>query len=209
MRSWLNDLLMFGVPRIEGESPLRRFQPPTDFGNDWLTNLHEVSLPQAVGFWPLGPGWWLLIFILLWLLLGVFRWRYRQWQRAAYRRQALQEIEACRRACSAGDLSTLQRLPQLLKRVALHSLQLAGQSRTQVTALTGAAWWRWLSQTCSQPAPESVQRLSELAYAPVSQLQTLPAADWQGLLDWCELWVNEHRINQSSTAASQVRETAL
>ena len=77
-----------------------------------LENLHGIMEPEAVSlWWPLAPGWWVLIVIVT-LASAIAVWRgVRTYRRNAYRRAALAEIDA-----ADGDL---QILPALLKRVAL------------------------------------------------------------------------------------------
>ena len=108
---------------------------PEDFGNPWMSNLEEIELPESVPFTPETIGWYLLAGLLVLALLWL-AWRFwKRWQADAYRREALREL---------GEIegSSPERLPELLKRVAL-----AAFPRTQVAELSGDAWLGFLDRT--------------------------------------------------------------
>ncbi|MBF0219623.1 MAG: DUF4381 domain-containing protein [Gammaproteobacteria bacterium] len=98
--------------------------------------LRDIHLPEAVAWWPIAPGWWMLLagLILLGLLLLLWR-RYRrrrQVRRAAWR--SLKEIE--RNFREQGDKQQLlANLSILLRRLAL-----SHASRTESAAVVGDQW---------------------------------------------------------------------
>ena len=48
--------------------------------------LRDLHLPDAIGWWPLAPGWWVVIALVA-ALLGYILWRvYKHWQFNAPRR---------------------------------------------------------------------------------------------------------------------------
>ena len=54
--------------------------------------LRDLHLPEPVGWWPLAPGWWVILVIVA-TALGYVLWRlYRRWQFNAPRRFALREL---------------------------------------------------------------------------------------------------------------------
>ena len=55
-----------------------------------LDQLRDIHLPEAIGWWPLAPGWWLLIILVCLGLITLARLFLRRRQASAYRRQALQ-----------------------------------------------------------------------------------------------------------------------
>src|SRR5262249_13272553 len=65
--------------------------PPEDI----LAGLRDIHLPEAVSFWPLAPGWWLLLWRMVPLVIAgaVLEWRRRQ--TLGYR--AAQELKAIAR----------------------------------------------------------------------------------------------------------------
>ena len=49
---------------------------------DPLAELRDIHLPEAVGYWPLAPGWWLLLVSAL-VLAGLIVWTVRRYRRNA------------------------------------------------------------------------------------------------------------------------------
>jgi hypothetical protein len=107
--------------------------------NDPLASLRPLHLPAPVGWWPPAPGWWLLALLVL-LLGGAAGWYYR---RTALRRAALAELQRLQQHVT-DDTALTAALNQLLRRVAL-----ARFPRTQVAALSGTAWLRFLEARAS------------------------------------------------------------
>ena len=127
-----------------------------------LSDLRDIHLPGAVTFWPLAPGWWLILGGLLALALGVhlhLRARRRSLKRAAVRE--LDGIEASFR--SSGDVARLAlSLATLLRRVAI-----ARFPRRDVASLYGRDWSRFLVRTSGDRGlkVEMVHDLSLAVYA--------------------------------------------
>lgn len=115
--------------------------PASDPGS--LQNLHDIVVPEAVSWWPLAPGWYVvgafLVILLLWL--GI-RW-IRRYRANRYRRAALSALSSIERdARSRQDpWGTLAEVAELLKRVAL-----AAFPREVVAELSGDAWWSFLNE---------------------------------------------------------------
>jgi len=105
--------------------------------------LRDLHLPDAVGWWPLAPGWWLLIvaaaILLGWLIV-------RAWQarvQSAARRHAMKQLDRYSRDYTQhGDAVRLgTELSELLRRT-----MLAYAPRKQVAGLTGEPWLEWLDR---------------------------------------------------------------
>ena len=119
---------------------------------DPLAALKPLREPPAIDWWPLAPGWWLLLVLCLGAI-GVltYLW-FRARQRTAYRRQALQRL-AMLQAEHARDQDHSEFLSQvnaLLKRVAL----IAFPGR-EVARLHGDRWLDFLNRSASQQPPFS------------------------------------------------------
>ena len=105
--------------------------------------LRDLHLPALTGWWPLAPGWWLLIGLLaagaVWLI--VHAWR--QWRLNAPRRFALKRIATIRREFEQGADAVLlgKELSELTRRA-----MLAYAPRGDVAGLTGSDWLSWLDE---------------------------------------------------------------
>jgi Domain of unknown function (DUF4381) len=110
--------------------------------------LRELHLPDPVGWWPLAPGWWVLIA----LALGGVAWLGWRWWRArvhnAARRQALRRLD--RYVAEYGQHGSAVRLGSELSAL-LRRTMLAYAPRADVAGLTGDAWLAWLDQGLQTP----------------------------------------------------------
>ena len=105
--------------------------------------LRDLHLPAMTGWWPLAPGWWVLIGLAL-CVLGYLAWRAIQtFRRSAPRRRALSQLRTLQAEYAwSGDVVSLGiRLSELLRRA-----MLAYAPRDEVAGLTGTIWLEWLDQ---------------------------------------------------------------
>jgi hypothetical protein len=107
---------------------------PGDPGS--LENLYDIVEPLPVSlWWPLAPGWWVILFLIILLTTWVMiRW-WKKWSANVYRRQALKELS---------QIENINRISTLLKRTAL-----AACSRERVASLSGKKWINFLNKGTS------------------------------------------------------------
>lgn len=154
---------------------------------DPLANLHPLRTPEPLGWWPLAPGWWLLMALIGLALVAAAVWLLRRHRANAYRRTALQQLQALRdrQQREPDPLVFLASLNGLLKSVALRTF---GQ-RT-VAAASGAEWVAFLNRT----APADIAfdpALANAQYRPET-----PEVDLDRLGDMAALWIRRHRRPQ-------------
>jgi len=128
-----------------------------------LATLHDIVLPPAVSWWPLAPGWYVVVGIALLALVPLALHAVRRRRARAYRREAMREIDALeRRAVSgAAPRDMLAELAALLRRVALHAAP-----RERVAALAGPDWIEHLTRMAGAPlAPAVADALLRAPYA--------------------------------------------
>jgi hypothetical protein len=150
-----------------------------------LDRLNDIVLTGTVGWWPLAPGWYVLLSIAT-LALVFLGWRsWKSWRRNEYRRQALEELQRIRQDPQARSLAAL---PALLKRVALHAWP-----RPVVAPLSGPDWHAFLDRTSGQTAFASGagEALDRLSYG-TGEEQRLSPADENTLLRASEFWIRKH-----------------
>ncbi len=130
-----------------------------------LESLRDIRCLDAVPWWPLAPGWWVVIAVLVALLLigGVIAvWMAvlrRDWRNAA--RHELHELGLrIHQACAKEVAATTA---ELLRRIAM-----VRHGRTACAGLIGEAWLRWLTEhdPAGFPWLERGRILLALPYAP-------------------------------------------
>ena len=90
--------------------------------------LRGLHLPETVGWWPLAPGWWVLIVVAFIAAGMLIRLWLRRRAHAAARRKALRQLEESRSAyASHGNPVTLgAEVSELLRRAMLAAAALVG-----------------------------------------------------------------------------------
>ncbi len=116
--------------------------------NENALPLRDLHLPEAIGWWPLAPGWWLVIAAVA-AFAAWFAWReYRLWRFNAPRRHALREL-------ARYESEYLEhRNPVILGKQVSELLRrgmLAYAPRAEVAGLTGGAWLAWLDEGLPVP----------------------------------------------------------
>ena len=149
-----------------------------------LEQLHDLALPEAIGFWPLAPGLLILACLLVGALLLAAWSLWRRQRVNAYRRRARKALRALALACEADPLQ-LQELLALLKHTALQVWP-----REQIAPLSGDAWLAFLARQA--PTCELPDSLAEVGYWPAERVIALPAAERERLLRVVEHWIGQH-----------------
>ena len=134
-----------------------------------LSSLHDIHLPEPIGWWPLAPGWYVLAVSVVsaCLLIGFLSYRYYSNGRA--RREALRALTKYQKQYDEDPNSQLcaARISELLKRVAL-----VYYPRTRVASLQGEGWIVFLNTTAKKVNFNSVRRqLLELPWRPSENQQ--------------------------------------
>jgi hypothetical protein len=110
--------------------------------------LRDLHLPPPVDWWPLAPGWWLVLALVLLGLAWLVRRAWQKRQLHAPRRHAV-------RALARIEAAYLEhRNPVVLARQAselLRRAMLAYAPRDEVAGLTGESWLAWLDRDLPVP----------------------------------------------------------
>jgi hypothetical protein len=149
-----------------------------------LAQLNDIRDLDPVSWWPLAPGWWVLIVLALLAAAAVY-WRHWTYQRS-WQGQTNRAFVALDRQLSGGNAQQIAgALSVLLRRVAMQSF-----SRTECAGLEGADWLRWL--TSKDPGGfDWVARgslLIEAPYAPPGR--TYSPQSVKILIDAAKRWVH-------------------
>lgn len=109
-----------------------------------VSKLHDIHEPAAVSFWPLAPGWWTLLGLLVAVPLLILGLRALRRRARPARREALRELHQLREDYAKhGDaLRAVSEISVLIRRACL-----ARYPRADVAGLTGDAWLTFLDET--------------------------------------------------------------
>lgn len=99
---------------------------------DWLAQLAPAHAPPPVGWWPLAPGWWGLLLLLVAAGVGLWLWHRSATRRL--RRSGLRELARVE-STTVGDAALAQALEHLVRRYAV-----ARYGREAVAGLSGTRW---------------------------------------------------------------------
>lgn len=130
---------------------------PMGSGADPLADLRDIHLPDAISWWPLAPGWWILLALLLIVIGALFyylRWRNIQKNRPLtfssqqVMQAALLEFSTIEKTYAETGPDDQSRqivadLSQLLRRCAVELSRLENEPNA-VAGLSGDAWLSWL-----------------------------------------------------------------
>jgi len=125
--------------------------------------LRDLHLPEAIGWWPLAPGWWVVIALLAVGVGFLLRLYLRTYARGAARRHALQKLKDLTADFEQHHNAVVfsSNLSGLLRRT-----MLAYAPREEVAGLTGDEWLAWLDRDLDQPRfrNETGRKLLEMPY---------------------------------------------
>ena len=116
--------------------------------NPDLRPLRDIHDSLGHPWWPLAPGWWLVLLLLVALAALIWRSRRARLLLPAlpllrigdWRWDARRELQRLRRRREASLKARLSQLAELLKRIAM-----ARHGRAACAGLHGSAWLAWLS----------------------------------------------------------------
>jgi hypothetical protein len=139
--------------------------------------LRDLHLPAAISWWPLAPGWWVVIALAAAGLFVLLRRYLRTRARGAARRYALKQLkELTAEFEQHRDAVAFSRAVSAL----LRRTMLAYAPRQEVAGLTGDEWLAWLDKDLDQPRfqSEAGRKLLELPYrAPRDDVSAMDLVD--------------------------------
>ncbi len=105
--------------------------------------LRDLHLPDPVGWWPLAPGWWMLLALAALGVAYLLRKYAALRAKGAARRHALRELQrqVAEYAQHGNAVKLAAGMSELVRRT-----MLAYAPRDDVAGLTGEAWLEWLDR---------------------------------------------------------------
>ena len=148
-----------------------------------LDNLHDIIVPDAVGFFPLAPGWIIVGVLAITLLLHFVFKLYKQYQSTLYKREALRGLESYAKESRDEILALLA----LAKRVGI-----AAYGRTQIAKLSGESWWDFMEEHSKVKVGKELRaELSNLLYDSSKQYES---SQYTTLKKLVTLWIRSHKV---------------
>lgn len=155
--------------------------------------LRDIHLPDPLSWWPLAPGWWILLGLLLVLFVLLIRWLFTEKtpSKRGLQRQLQKMLDHLQQEKS--DKAFVEALSALLKGVAVE------RYGAEVAGLSGEAWLGFLDQHwVDNTIRESKHSFSQgtgrvLLTAPYQKHVDI---DRQALMDLASEWLlatNKHR----------------
>jgi len=119
---------------------------------DPLAELRDLANPDAISLWPLAPGWWILIALVLACIYFLSRKIQKTRQARAYQREAVSELSIYwQRYLDEQDISKyLQNLASLMKRTAL-----SAYPNSNAASASGDTWLAFLDSTLPETDSEN------------------------------------------------------
>ncbi len=146
--------------------------------NPALNDLKDIHLPDPVSWWPMAPGWWLLIIlILITLTAGFYYWRFWQ-QSLRYKKSALKILTTAFQS-NSDDLTFLNDCAAITRRLTL-SIQSKKEIPTNYAGLQGNEWQQVLQQHMPEPQAELLA---------TGRYQSSPSIDRTALYNAVKQWL--------------------
>lgn len=155
--------------------------------SDLLTELADIHLPSGVSWWPLAPGWWVVISLFIIAAIAIYFWRRHQ-QRNRYRQFALQELHRVYQDAQQQSSSAiyLQHVSSILRRTAMSAYPDSFNN-----SIKGDDWLQWLDAHCRLSA-DSFAAGSGRALL-IGPYQKSPQVDINALHQLSSYWAQHHR----------------
>lgn len=148
-----------------------------------LDKLRDIHLPEAISWWPLAPGWWVLAGLVATAVVALLVARHLRRRTVKYR--ALQELEALRRA-DAGVAPSALAIEVLLKRVVLNRHELSEHA-----AAHGTVWVEILSAEPGGMPADIARYIAAAPYAARAANEN-GAPDREALFNSARRWIRSH-----------------
>lgn len=157
--------------------------------NETTLELKDIHLPEPVSWWPIAPGWWLLLLAAT-LTAAIIFVSIRIYRKRQLKRDIAAELEAIKQQYkkSGSRYQLASSLSILLRRAAISFFP--SQS---IAGLTGEQWLDWLQQTSGKQMPADKSFNGELGKilvtAPYLDENKEPDYDAEALIKLCESWL--------------------
>jgi Domain of unknown function (DUF4381) len=163
---------------------------------DPLAALNPLREPEAITWWPLSPGWWLLALVVLFAITFLLYTLYRRYQARRYRRLGAAQLRRLHDSYSqhGNTYEFITAGNALLKSVALEAYPAA-----KIAACHGNKWVEFLNIGM----PEN--KRFDPAFAVSIYEKNPDSIDSDAFHEAANHWIRHHRSDSTKTEAGQVR----
>lgn len=152
--------------------------------NSALSQLNDLYIPEAVGWWPPSQTLIGLVTGLGGIIIGLSWYWWKQRRLNQYRGQAMDLLQSALKQATHPQ-QQIQATNKLLKQVAI-----THYGRARVAALNGQAWLNFLQETARYiDQPDAMQSFVSAHYQPKI---TLDEAELKTCLDYAGKWIKGH-----------------
>ena len=136
-----------------------------------LQQLKDIDSPQAISWWPLAPGWWILIILSLIALAAAAYFVYATYRANDYRREALKLAEQAQARFTTNQDSAqyLNTINTVLKQTSLHLTQ--ADPSANIAHASGTQWIEFLTTRSSRAlSANTIAALRDGIYRPATHI---------------------------------------
>ena len=151
-------------------------------------DLRDIHLPEPISWWPIAPGWWMLIASALLIIAVIFILR-KMYLGKQLKRDINSELENIKQ-----QFQKTQNKSQLAKSLSilLRRASISYYPKTDIAGLTGEHWLAYLDKTNLKHSKNNSFKSNAgkvLLSAPYLPDSTKLDFDAQSLIELCESWL--------------------
>ena len=156
--------------------------------NEQTLNLRDIHLPEPISWWPIAPGWWLLI-ITAFIIAAIIFLSIKIYRGKQLKRDIHAELDVIKKQFH--ETKNRSQLAKLLS-ILLRRASISFYPEKNIAGLTGENWLTFLDNTNANPIKhkkfqsETGHTLLTAPYLPENSTLDF---DTQGLIDLCESWL--------------------
>jgi len=151
-----------------------------------LDNLHDIIVPESIGFFPMAEGWFALLLVLLALLFHLLWKGWSTYKAKQYRREALAELDNYAVISKENGIAMLS----LAKRVAF-----VCYGRKDVAPLSKHSWWDFMEKHSKVKLSDAFRNsLKKLLY---EKDYMLNKQENETLKESIKVWIHTHKEDKN------------
>jgi len=154
-------------------------------GNQELSKLKEISLPESISYFPQTPAWYILFGLITIFILFLLWKQYQHYKKNLYRKVALAELSIIKKE------RYYQTIPVLVKRVAL-----VFTNRNIIAPLSDKSWLEFLNKSYNGDGftTDAGKLLVVLSYSSPKNINQYEQSEIDALLNLISKCIKKHNV---------------